>query len=324
MLRARRRRLHARRHRPRRLSDTVRDATPDGVQWFWESFPAAGGALKTAYSFAYVDAHPARPSLTAALDRFFADLPLLSPGDGLHAVRPDTDIRRVLFGAFPSHAAAPLAPTVDRILHVGDAGGFSSPLSFGGFGAMLRHLPRLTDGVAAAVADDALTARALAPLAPYSPGLAAARLFAAAMRVPPATEEAAASPPSFPPSHVNAVLSANFRVLAALGAWALSPFVGERLRPLSLAATMGGMAVTAPAAVARVVAGLGVRAVLTWTRHAVALAFSWAAALALRPVRPLLRRWWRGAALVAALEYGAGLDGGGGPRVRVVGRAAGT
>ena len=113
-------------------------------------------------------------------------------------------------------------------------------------------------------------------------------------------------------------------MLAFLGAWALSPFVGERLRPLPLAATMGGMAVTAPLTVLRVVAGLGAGAVLTWTRHAVALAAFYAAALLLRPFRPMLRRSRRGAALLAALEYGAGVDGGGGARVRVVGAVAAT
>jgi len=34
---------------------------------------------------------------------------------------------------------------------VGDASGIQSPLSFGGFGAMTRHLRRLTDAVSEAV-----------------------------------------------------------------------------------------------------------------------------------------------------------------------------
>ena len=294
---------------------SVRHATPDGVQWFWETFPAAGGAARTAYMFCYADTLPDRPSLTSALDTFFTDLPLAT-GHGLHAICP----RRVLFGAFPAHTKkAPLKPTHDRVLHVGDAGAFSSPLSFGGFGAFLRHLPRLTAGISACVREGAVCARSLAALAPYSPGLGAARLFASAMRV-----GGAGSVPPPPPDHTNRLLAANFRVLAVLGAWALSPFVGERLHPVPLAATMGGMALAAPLTVARVVRRLGLGAVLTWTGHAVALAAYWAAALLLRPFRRLLTRTRRGGALLAALEHGAGLDGWGGGRVRVVGVAPAT
>lgn len=293
---------------------SVRHATPDGVQWFWETFPADGGAARTAYMFCYADTRFERPSLTAALDTFFTDLPLAT-SHGLHAIRP----RRVLFGAFPAHAKkAPLKPTHDRILHVCDAGAFSSPPSFGGFGAFLRHLPRLTAGITATLRDDAVAAGSLTALAPYSPGLSASRLFASAMRV-----GGAGAGPTPPPDHTNRLLAANFRVLATLGAWALSPFVGERLHPVPVAAIMGGMALAAPLAVARVVRRLGVGAVLTWTGHAVALAAYWAAALILRPFRRLLTRTRRGGALLAALEHGVGLDGRGrGARARGWGGAS--
>ena len=47
---------------------------------------------------------------------------------------------------------------------VGDASASQSPLSFGGFGTMLRHLPRLAAGVDSALGADALSQRALAVL----------------------------------------------------------------------------------------------------------------------------------------------------------------
>ena len=47
---------------------------------------------------------------------------------------------------------------------VGDASASQSPLSFGGFGTMLRHLPRLAAGVDSALRADALSQRALAVL----------------------------------------------------------------------------------------------------------------------------------------------------------------
>ncbi len=44
---------------------------------------------------------------------------------------------------------------------VGDASASQSPLSFGGFGSMLRHLQRLTDGLDQALKQDRLSRSAL-------------------------------------------------------------------------------------------------------------------------------------------------------------------
>ena len=52
-------------------------------------------------------------------------------------------------------------------MHVGDAGGLQSPLSFGGFGAITRHIGRLTAAVEGAVAADALTRDSLQMINPY-------------------------------------------------------------------------------------------------------------------------------------------------------------
>ena len=73
--------------------------------------------------------------------------------DILEGVEP----RRILFGWFPTHKSnAPLAPQYDRVLSVGDASAVQSPISFGGFCAMLRHLPRYTRGLDLALASDRL------------------------------------------------------------------------------------------------------------------------------------------------------------------------
>ena len=50
---------------------------------------------------------------------------------------------------------------------VGDASGVQSPLSFGGFGALTRHLGRVTDAVADAVASDALDRASLTRVNAY-------------------------------------------------------------------------------------------------------------------------------------------------------------
>lgn len=54
---------------------------------------------------------------------------------------------RILFGWFPTYKDSPLKTPFDRILQIGDASGIQSPLSFGGFGAMARHLSRLRRAV---------------------------------------------------------------------------------------------------------------------------------------------------------------------------------
>jgi hypothetical protein len=59
----------------------------------------------------------------------------------------DLTIRRILFGTFPTFRSSPLQPGFDRVLQVGDASGIQSPLSFGGFGALTRHLPRLARAI---------------------------------------------------------------------------------------------------------------------------------------------------------------------------------
>ena len=46
-------------------------------------------------------------------------------------------------------------------MQVGDASASQSPLSFGGFGCMLRHLQRLTDGLDQALKQDRLARRDL-------------------------------------------------------------------------------------------------------------------------------------------------------------------
>jgi hypothetical protein len=41
---------------------------------------------------------------------------------------------------------SPLPAAFDRVLQVGDASGIQSPVSFGGFGSLTRHLGRLSNG----------------------------------------------------------------------------------------------------------------------------------------------------------------------------------
>ena len=45
---------------------------------------------------------------------------------------------------FPTYRESPLQTTFPRVLAVGDASGIQSPLSFGGFGSLTRHIERIS------------------------------------------------------------------------------------------------------------------------------------------------------------------------------------
>ena len=70
-----------------------------------------------------------------------------------------------------------------RLLAIGDSAGGQSPISFGGFGAMVRHLQRLTQGISEALSSDQLERSTLALLQPYQPNIAVTWLFQKTMSV---------------------------------------------------------------------------------------------------------------------------------------------
>jgi lycopene cyclase CruP len=156
------------------------------------------------------------------------------------------------------------------VLSLGDAGGGHSPLSFGGFGSLVRHLPRLATAVDEALREERLSRRDLAWVQPYLPSLSAAFLLQRAMAprpgqvaAPDHAQQVQAQPQQqaaqragegegreegaarrrgwLPPDHVNRLLRCNFGVLRALGPAALRPFLQDTLRFAPLAATMAGM-----------------------------------------------------------------------------------
>uniref|UniRef100_A0A383W650 Uncharacterized protein n=1 Tax=Tetradesmus obliquus TaxID=3088 RepID=A0A383W650_TETOB len=162
------------------LLTTITDASAD-MQLFWEAFPADGGASRTTYMFAYSDAEPSRPTFERLLDAYFKLLPAYQ-GLGQQGLA-GLQFKRVLFGGFPCYADSPLKPGFDRVLQLGDASATQSPLSFGGFGTMLRHLPRFSAAIAHALRDGKLSKTDLAWIHPYQPSLSAAMLFQRSMSV---------------------------------------------------------------------------------------------------------------------------------------------
>lgn len=104
----------------------------------------------------------------------------------------------------------------DRIIAVGDSSGMQSPVSFGGFGAMMRHLPRLSLAIDEALKGDYLTREDLALIQPYQPNISVTWLFQKTMSVPIDKQPQ--------PNQINDLMSGVFRVMDKLGDDVLKPF----------------------------------------------------------------------------------------------------
>lgn len=226
-------------------------------QYFWEAFPARDG--RTTYLFTYLDTHPDRFSLEFFFNEYLRLLPTYQQVD-LEALH----FKRALFGMFPSYRDSPLRSPWNRILPIGDSSGSQSPLSFGGFGAMVRHLERLSSGVGEALHADCLSHDDLALLQPYQPNLSVTWLFQQTMTVG-ATESVSDN------QAINRLLGDMFVAMNEAGDDVLRPFLQDVVQFGSLSQALLRATVSAPLTVTKVLPRVGVAPLLDWTRHYLAL-----------------------------------------------------
>lgn len=238
--------------------DLIATFTPikNQCQYFWEAFPARDG--RTTYMFTYLDAHPSRPSLA----EFFEDYLTLLP-EYQKTPLEQLDFVRALFGFFPCYKDSPLKYPWNRTLPVGDSSGSQSPLSFGGFGAMVRHLERLTEGIHEALAADLLESQSLGLLQPYQPNLSVTWLFQKSMSV--------GINQTISPNQINTVLSTIFADMEALGDEVLKPFLQDVVQFPALAKTMLRTSTRHPLLVASILPQVGIGSVASWMKHFVSL-----------------------------------------------------
>lgn len=144
---------------------------PRGRQLIWEGFPAGGDEYIT-YLFFYdsVDS-PNDRSLLSLFDRYFKLLPEYKrPG-------PDFVIHRPVYGIIPAYFHDGFGCTRvvadDHVLLLGDAASLASPLTFCGFGSMVRNLGRMTAGLEDALQRNRLKRRDLEKVSAYEPNVAA-------------------------------------------------------------------------------------------------------------------------------------------------------
>ncbi|MGH1392434.1 MAG: NAD(P)/FAD-dependent oxidoreductase [Trichormus sp.] len=267
-------------------------------QYFWEAFPARDG--RTTYLFTYLDAHPQRLSLE---DLFGEYLRLLPEYQGVELQQ--LKFQRALFGFFPSYRQSPLQTPWHRILPVGDSSGNQSPLSFGGFGAMVRHLKRLTIGIDEALRTEQLSAKALAQLQPYQPNLSVTWLFQKAMSV--------GVNQTIPAERINQLLSAVFEEMQQLGMPVLKPFLQDIVQFSALTQTLVKTGLNHPGLVAQIIPQVGFINLLDWLLHYSNLGVY----SVLFAVNPILEAWVKNLPttqqyywhrLIDSWKYGAGKD----------------
>eukprot|EP01035_Chromulina_nebulosa_P018149 gene18149-23803_t len=148
--------------------------------YFWEAFPAgSGNGDRTTYLFTYLDAKPERPGVGEIFDDYWDLLPSYQDVN-----LDDLELLRILYGVFPTYRNSPLQSDLDRILQVGDASGIQSPLSFGGFGSLTRHIERIVSALDEAIKNNLTSSEYLSLLNPYQPNLSAGWMFQRSMSVP--------------------------------------------------------------------------------------------------------------------------------------------
>jgi lycopene cyclase CruP len=221
-------------------------------QYFWEAFPARDG--RTTYMFTYVDADPQRPSFSELLADYLSWLPQYQEVD-----LAEVDFQRMLMGFFPAYQKSPLQTPWSRVLQVGDSSGMQSPLSFGGFGALMRHLVRLTEGIHECLTQDFLTVLDLRSLQPYQPNLSVTWLFQKSMSVAVGQQVEA--------DRINNLLSTTFTAMQKLGDPVLRPFLQDIVQFPALSQTMLAMAVADPILVAKIVQQVGLGTLIDWAGH---------------------------------------------------------
>ncbi|XHX80774.1 MAG: NAD(P)/FAD-dependent oxidoreductase [Stenomitos frigidus ULC029] len=267
-------------------------------QYFWEAFPARDG--RTTYLFTYLDAHPDRPSLEALFDDYFRLMP-----DYQTVSLEQLQFKRALFGFFPCYRQSPLKPQWHRILPIGDSSGSQSPLSFGGFGAMVRHLARLTGGIHEALQSDRLNRQALALLQPYQPNLSVTWLFQRSMSV--------GMNQSIEPNQINNLLAIVFQTMNRLGDPVLKPFLQDVVQFPALAQTLAQTALTHPGLILKIIPHVGLPTLVAWLFHFTNLAVYAALNPLGRTISPQIKRLpptqqYNCYRWLDALAYGSGGD----------------
>jgi len=224
----------------------------DGRQHVWEAFPGRAGEV-TVYLFHYALAPSVRPgALLELYGRFFARLGGYKRGDAT--------LLRPTFGYIPGWSRLTPGPRAPggRIVLVGDAAARHSPLTYCGFGSMLRTFLPVAEAVAAALADRALPAEVVARTVPDEEIHGVTGALSRMMSTPGAGR----------PHWLNALLDAAFATLFEMGNDAYAALLQDRLPAGEVLAFLRATAKSHPQVYREVLSALGPGRALRWGARA--------------------------------------------------------
>lgn len=189
-----------------------------GRQLIWELFPGPDQEL-TFYLFHYHEVNPDNPgSLLEMYEDFFQILPEYRRCD-LEAL----EWKKATFGYIPGRfdrGERTQSLDYDRVLTLGDAAAMQSPLSFTGFGSLVRNSPRLADLMDTALRHDLLTAPDLYRIRAYQGNSAVTWLFSRGMMVPTGQ--------TLSPERINATLNSFFGIMTTESPEVVDDFIKDR------------------------------------------------------------------------------------------------
>jgi lycopene cyclase CruP len=288
-------------------------------QMYWEAFPASlpppssdstsSSTERTTYMFTYLDGSETNPSIEQLFETYFQSLPQYQAANGISNL-DDLEFLRLLYGVFPTYRASPLRPSFRGILAIGDASGIQSPLSFGGFGAICRHINRLTAGITEAVDAGMLDEDSLSLLNPYNPALSGSWMMQRAMSIP-----GDRTTRDIDRDFINKLLAGNFAAMEELGDPVLRPFLQDIIQLKPLSQTLLKQVIDDPLFVIQIFRNVGLYPLADWLVHYIGLAtftglallsrrFGWYERAELLPVKQkfLVKR------TIESWVYGSGLD----------------
>ncbi|KAJ0113339.1 hypothetical protein Patl1_01961 [Pistacia atlantica] len=288
-------------------SSYVKKVGESEVQLFWEAFPSGSGPTdRTTYMFTYIDPQLGSPKLEELLEDYWDLMPEYQ-GESLD----NLEILRVVYGIFPTYRDSPLPAAFNRViqfysLQFGDASGIQSPVSFGGFGSLTRHLGRLSTGIYEAISGDFVDSYSLSLLNPYMPNLSASWLFQRAM--------SAKQQSNISPDFINELLYVNFQSMQRLGDPVLRPFLQDVIKFGPLAKTLGLVMLSKPQILPSIFKQVGIPVLVDWSGHFFMLGYyTFLSTFADPLIRSLLsalpsRMKYEWKRHLEAWKYGAGMD----------------
>ncbi len=193
--------------------------TRNGHQLIWEAFPGVDDRVAI-YLFYYAEAGQ-HVDLLELFNDFFALLPGYKDTSNVEVLKPVYGFIPAGYNITLPWQRAQKVLAYDRILSLGDAAAFQSPLTFCGFGSYVRNLRRITTLLTTALTNNRLSAQDLNSIRASEAVPAVARAFSKFMIARPAQVE--------PAYQVNETLNVFCRILDDLGPTVTNAFFKDRI-----------------------------------------------------------------------------------------------